>query len=456
MDLPASTVPTPKQRELLQQISCLVRELCETGYDITELQLAVRGSCVRAGGSRKLPALTSTAAALVRLPAEVLSVVLLCCDAPALGKLTCVSRFFRIQPREPEGLIELSITHPARLRFGRYHVARARQRAGLTALRAMEELESQAFHGLHVLHGKNMLPWEKQSVWNLFNVLASGKWNNADLADGLRLCDPASLVLLLGDSDCTLMQRMGLAKALAGPLKEGGEGGNQDLRRAKWATPACVDALRTLCGEVVPHVLTPTLDDSLWAGLEQPEKALGLNGISKAAGDFRTRDSYLLGHKLGVVYWICDLLAAAAANNSALTGQVVAALVELSDSVCAGDADDDGDRERCDDLQPAMARAFVSVARLRHGAVALREAGATLRLSRWRHPCVPESLAWVVMGDRQAKDVVCAELSLHDMWDMANDHEDFTSFAMLLVSLLSGGQGPSHQQLIGMRGPSAS
>eukprot|EP00937_MAST-01D_sp_MAST-1D-sp2_P002480 g2480.t1 len=317
MDLPAGTVPTPKQRELLQQISCLVRELCETGYDVMELQLAVCGSCARAGGSRKLPAPTSTAAALMRLPAEVLSVVLLCCDAHALGKLTCVSRFFRIQPREPEGLIELSITNPARLRFGRYHVARARQRAGLTALRAMEKLESHAFYGLHLLHGKNLKPWERQGVWNLFNALASDKWNNADLADGLRLCDPASLVLLLGDSDRPLNQRMALAKALADPLKEDGEGGNQDLRCAKWATPACVDALRTFCGGVVPHVLAT--GDSSWAELDRPEDAHFYFGKTEAVRRFCSRDSYD-SNKVGVVHWICGLLTAAAANNSALTG----------------------------------------------------------------------------------------------------------------------------------------
>eukprot|EP00937_MAST-01D_sp_MAST-1D-sp2_P006819 g6819.t1 len=154
--------------------------------------------------------------------------MLLCCDARTLGNLTCVSRFFRIRPREPDCITELSVSHPARLRFGAHHAARAR-RAALVHLREMETLESKASRGIRQALGTNLERYETANLWCLFDVLASGKWRKADLADGLRSCDPASLVLLLGDSDRPLMQRMALAKALAGTLAEDGKGGNQAL-----------------------------------------------------------------------------------------------------------------------------------------------------------------------------------------------------------------------------------
>eukprot|EP00937_MAST-01D_sp_MAST-1D-sp2_P002104 g2104.t1 len=231
MDLQPADPASTRQRELLRQIAGLVHELCETGYEEAELQLAVRGFCERAGDSRKVPALTGTAPALTSLPVEVVSIVLLCCDAYTLGNLTCVSRFFRTRPREPDCLTELSVSHPARLRFGAHHATRAR-RAALVHLREMETLESKASHGIRLALGTDLKPSETTNLWHLFDVLASGKWRKADLADGLRSCDRASLVLLLGDRGRPLMQRMALAKALAGPLAGAGKGGNQALRKA--------------------------------------------------------------------------------------------------------------------------------------------------------------------------------------------------------------------------------
>ena len=56
----------------------------------------------------------------------------------------------------------------------------------------------------------------------------------------------------------------------------------------------------------------------------------------------------------------------------------------------------------------------------------------------------------MVAGDRQAKDILCAEFSVREMWDLAKVDEYFGCLAMLLGSLLSGGHSPSHQQLIDM------